>query len=132
MTTMRDFPIFDMATETMTLRLQCWRSRISLVDETSRFFLACAYTRSFCVFTGVATVNVFPSVNCFTLYQENCHCAVYFGPPCTAMQPTVTSLRRGCPQSMLHYFGPTLTPLSLSHISRPPIKYVTHLGPPNF
>src|SRR6218665_1061439 len=59
MTTMRDFPIFDMATETMTLRLKCWRSRISLVDETSRFFLACAYTRSFCVFTGVATVNVF-------------------------------------------------------------------------
>src|SRR6218665_3535073 len=83
MTTMRDFPIFDMATETMTLRLKCWRSRISLVDETSRFFLACAYTRSFCVFTGVATVNVFSSVNCFTLYQENCHCAVYFGPPCT-------------------------------------------------
>src|SRR6218665_2690600 len=63
MTTMRDFPIFDMATETMTLRLKCWRSRISLVDETSRFFLACAYTRSFCVFTGVATVNVFSSVN---------------------------------------------------------------------
>src|SRR6218665_124275 len=85
MTTMRDFPIFDMATETMTLRLKCWRSRISFVDETSRFFLACAYTRSFCVFTGVATVNVFSSVNCFTLYQENCHCAVYFGPPCMSL-----------------------------------------------
>src|SRR6218665_3858465 len=78
MTTMRDFPIFDMATETMTLRLKCWRSRISFVDETSRFFLACAYTRSFCVFTGVATVNVFSSVNCFTLYQENSLCGLFW------------------------------------------------------
>src|SRR6218665_164778 len=89
MTTMRDFPIFDMATETMTLRLKCWRSRISFVDETSRFFIACAYTRSFCVFTVVATVNVFSSVKCFILYKENCLCAVYFGPHCIYIYITI-------------------------------------------
>jgi len=58
-----DFPILDMATDTMTLRLKCWRSRISLAGETSRFLLASAYMRSFFLFTDVATVNVFSSVN---------------------------------------------------------------------
>src|SRR6218665_2095482 len=47
------------------------------------------------------------------------------------MQLTVTSLRRGRPESTLRYFGPIFTP-SLCHTSRDLLKYVTHLGPPIF
>src|SRR6218665_1680892 len=63
MKTNDDLPSCDTATETMMLCGKCFRPFSKRSEGMSRFTDTLAYTRSFCEFYGVWTVNIFSSVN---------------------------------------------------------------------
>src|SRR6218665_595820 len=63
MKTNDDLPSCDTATETMMLCEKCFRPFSKRSEGMSRFTDTLAYTRSFCEFVGVWTVNIFSSVN---------------------------------------------------------------------